>query len=166
MIAFAAESGTERQRKLSPAPNPDTERPVSEAAAHSISPPCRPLFGAMNTRREATMRRLDQFPLSISEADGYRAAQVIRILRLIKIVHGATSIPPLDVLARRFEVCKRTIRRDLQVLRLVGATVPDTEDGSMRRSSASLPPPHYHLELDEEPPLYRSRCDGRSGGAR
>lgn len=113
------------------------------------------------------MRRLDQFPLSISEADGYRAAQVIRILRLIKMVHGVTSLPPLDVLARRFEVCQRTIRRDLQVLRLVGATVPDTEEGSTRRASdSSLPPPQYHLDLDEEPPLYRSRCGDRTGGAR
>lgn len=94
------------------------------------------------------MSRLAIVPHAITSADAYRCAQVIRILRLMRLVQSKPCLPPLAALANTLEVCERTVRRDLHVLRAVGITVPPSADAA-DSTRVSLPPPIYALDIDE-----------------
>lgn len=47
-----------------------------------------------------------------------------RILTLMRRIEGVRYLPSLHPLARDLGVCRRTVYRDLQLLELVGYTVP------------------------------------------
>jgi len=108
--------------------------------------------------------RYASYRLSVASPDGYRCAQVIRILRLMHLLQSRQFLPTLTALARELEVCTRTIRRDLEVLRLVGARVPPVDPETQQRPvDRSLPPPMFALDLDE-PNAYEAGTRFSSAG--
>jgi hypothetical protein len=108
--------------------------------------------------------RSASYRLSIASPDGYRCAQVIRIVRLMRLLERRQFLPTLNALARELEVCTRTVRRDLEVLRLVGARVPPVDPETRRPIDRSLPPPLFALEPDE-PNWFEVAAFSSVGGA-
>lgn len=67
-------------------------------------------------------------------------AQLVRNIKLMRFLEGRRYRPSLDALAQRFDVCTRTIRRDLKALEEAHVPIPPVmpRDGDVFPASDEL----------------------------
>jgi len=67
---------------------------------------------------------------TVRGSTGQRYRQLIRCLRLLRMVQGRQNIV-IDAIAKQLRVSSRTIRRDLAALRAAGEKVPSGREVDM-----------------------------------
>lgn len=66
----------------------------------------------------------------------HRYRQLIRCLRLLRLVEGQRRVVDLEMLANQLRVSTRTIKRDLAALAMAGEDVPSVAKAYAREMAA------------------------------